>query len=71
MVNITFWIAYRYTSPCQKGGKQKTPNCNNFDVGKKIMYRHSCNFLNKKNNSIIFVAFFLLGRDSILKLQTM
>ena len=35
MVNITFWIAYRYTSPCQKAGKQKTPNCNNFDVGKK------------------------------------
>ena len=35
MVDIKFWIAYRYTSPCQKVGKQKTPNCNNFDVGKK------------------------------------
>ena len=35
MVDITFWIAYRYTSLCQKAGKKKTPNCNNFDVGKK------------------------------------
>ena len=35
MADITFWIAYRYTSLCQKAGKKKTPNCNNFDVGKK------------------------------------
>ena len=59
MVDITFWIAYRYTSLCQKAGKKKTTNCNNFDVGKKIMYRHSCKFLNKKKTtSIIFIAFF-------------
>ena len=71
MVDITFWIAYRYTSPCQKGGKQKTPNCNNFDVGKKIMYRRSCKFLNKKKTPQLFLLhFFLLSRDSILKLQT-
>ena len=44
MVDITFWAAYRGTSLCQKAGKQMTPNCNNFDVRKKIMHRCMCKF---------------------------
>ena len=31
MVDITFWAAYRCTS---FAGKQRTPNCNNFDIRK-------------------------------------
>ena len=48
IVDITFWKAYRYTSLCQKARKQKTPNCNHFDVGKKSCAGVGLNFQIKK-----------------------
>ena len=44
MVDITFWAAYRCTSLCQKAGKQRTPNCNNFDIRKKSCTSVCVNF---------------------------
>ena len=46
--DITFWTAYRYTSLCQKARKQKTSNCNHFDVGKKSCAGVGLNFQIKK-----------------------
>ena len=69
IVDITFWTAYRCTSLCQKARKQKTPNCNHFDVGKKSCAGVGLNFQIKQNTSTVIIAFFLLSTDSILKLQ--